>query len=117
MAAVDERVGEGIRTRPRAERPGRRGGRPRSVGVDELADRGRDRGARVTAGTPAPDIGGAEAQRFVASHRAWRLVVDEQFLTTMGIGLRSGRWMQPSDTDTTPVVAIVNEALAMLDRS
>jgi predicted permease len=64
------------------------------------------------AGTPAPDIGGAEAQRFVASHRAWRLVVDEQFLTTMGIGLRSGRSMQPSDTETTPVVAIVNEALA-----
>ncbi len=63
-------------------------------------------------GTPAPEIGSAGAQSFVASHRAWRLVIDDEFLTTMGIGLHSGRSLQPSDTETTPIVAIVNQSLA-----
>jgi predicted permease len=64
------------------------------------------------AGTAAPVSGSAESQQFISEHRAWRLVVDEEFLTTMGIRLRAGRQLSSSDTDGAPVVAIVNESLA-----
>ena len=63
-------------------------------------------------GTPAPVSGSAEAQQFIAEHRAWRLVIDDAFLTTMGIRLRSGRHLSPSDAEGTPLVAVVNESLA-----
>ena len=64
------------------------------------------------AGTAAPAPGSAEAQQFVSEHRAWRLVIDEQFLATMGIRLRSGRQLAPSDTEGAQPVAIINESLA-----
>ena len=64
------------------------------------------------AGTPAPAPGSQESQQFIAEHRAWRLVTDDDFLRTMRIPLRTGRYLQPSDTNGTPLVAIVNEALA-----
>ena len=64
------------------------------------------------AGTPAPAQGSAESRQFILEHRAWRLVIDEQFLATMGIRLRSGRQLAPSDTEGGQLVAIVNESLA-----
>jgi predicted permease len=64
------------------------------------------------AGTPAPAPGSAESRQFILEHRAWRLVIDEQFLATMGIRLRSGRPLAPSDTEGGQLVAIVNESLA-----
>ena len=64
------------------------------------------------AGTPAPAPGSAESRQFILEHRAWRLVIDEHFLATMGIRLRSGRQLAPSDTEGGQLVAIVNESLA-----
>ena len=64
------------------------------------------------AGTPAPAPGSAESRQFVLEHRAWRLVIDEQFLATMGIRLRLGRQLAPSDTESAQLVAIINESLA-----
>jgi predicted permease len=64
------------------------------------------------AGTAAPAPGTAEAQQFIAEHRAWRLVTDDAFLETMGIGLRAGRPLRASDSETAQPVAVVNESLA-----
>ncbi len=65
-----------------------------------------------TVGAPAPEPDSAEAQQFIAEHRAWRNVVDEDFLSTVGIRLRSGRHLHASDTDGSLPVAVVNESLA-----
>ena len=70
----------------------------------------RDRG---TAGRNAVSgAGGPGSQQFIAEHRAWRLVVDEEFLATVGIRLRSGRHLRTSDTEGAPPVAVINESLA-----
>ena len=64
------------------------------------------------AGTPAPEQGSVEAPRFIAGHRAWRMVTDDAFLTTMGIRLRAGRTFTTADREGAPLVAVVNESLA-----
>ena len=64
------------------------------------------------AGAPSPEPGGAGSQQFIAEHRAWRLVVDEEFLSTVGIRLQSGRHLRASDTEGAPPVAVINESLA-----
>jgi len=64
------------------------------------------------AGTAAPAPGTVEAPQFIAEHRAWRMVTDDEFLTTMGIRLRSGRHLRAADVDAAAPVAVVNESLA-----
>jgi predicted permease len=71
-----------------------------------------DATAARPAGAPSPESGGPGAQEFIASHRAWRLIVDEEFLPTIGIPLRSGRHLRASDTEGTLPVAVINESLA-----
>ena len=71
-----------------------------------------DATAARPAGTPSPESGGPGSQQFIAEHRAWRLVVDDEFLSTVGIRLQSGRHLQASDTEGAPLVAVINEALA-----
>ncbi len=64
------------------------------------------------AGAPSPEPGGPGSQQFIAEHRAWRLVVDDEFLATVGIRLRSGRHLRASDSEGAPPVAVINESLA-----
>jgi predicted permease len=40
------------------------------------------------------------------------MVTDEEFLSTIGIRLRSGRHLRASDTEGAPLVAVVNQSLA-----
>ena len=64
------------------------------------------------AGAPAPAPGSAEAREFIAAHRAWRMVIDDDFLATMGIRLRSGRALGRADSERAQPAAVVNESLA-----
>ena len=64
------------------------------------------------AGVRAPERGTADAQQFIAEHRAWRLVVGDEFLGVMGIRLQAGRSFTSSDNVTSQQVAVVNESLA-----
>ena len=77
-----------------------------------LIGSGSDVTAARPAGTAAPEQGSADAQQFIAAHRAWRMVTDDAFLTTMGIRLRAGRTFTSSDKEGAPLVAVVNEGLA-----
>ena len=64
------------------------------------------------AGTPAPPPDSAEAQKFAATHQAYLLQVDEDFLATMRMPLLRGRSWSRSDADGAPLVAVINAALA-----
>jgi predicted permease len=88
------------------------GVRAASVSSHPLIAGSSDVTAARPAGAPSPPPGSAEAQQFVTEHRAWRLLTDEEFLSTIGIPLRSGRQLRASDTDGAPLVAVVNESLA-----
>jgi predicted permease len=60
---------------------------------------------------PRPKPGDA-LQDWARTHRAWRLIVDDTFLSTAGIRLLRGRGFTPADTETSPRVAVINAALA-----
>jgi predicted permease len=64
------------------------------------------------AGAPAPSPGSADAQKFMETHRAYMLQVDEDFVKTMQMSLLRGRALARSDVEGAPRVAIVNAALA-----
>jgi predicted permease len=59
--------------------------------------------------TPPPGVAGTEA--FVNAHRAWQLVVDEEFFRTMRVNIVRGRTFAALDVGGAPV-ALVNRALA-----
>jgi hypothetical protein len=67
-----------------------------------------DATAARPAGTASPEPGGPGAREFIASHGAWRPVVDEEFLSTVGIPLLSGRHLRASDTQGTLPVAVIS---------
>jgi predicted permease len=58
-----------------------------------------------------PALGDA-LQAWARTHRVWRLVVDDTFLTTAGIRLLRGRGLSASDSATAAPVAVINSTLA-----
>ena len=69
-------------------------------------------GSARPAGAPAPLPTSAEAQKFMETHRAYMLQVDEDFVKTMQMSLRRGRSLARGDVEGAPRVAMVNAALA-----
>lgn len=61
---------------------------------------------------PVPERGTPARAAFSRNHRAWRLAVDSQFFTTMGIALERGRTFDDRDVAGSQPVAVVNYALA-----
>lgn len=61
----------------------------------------------------APVPGSAEARPFRSTHRAWRLIVDPRFFSTLRIPLVRGRTFDSGDTAASRKVAVINRALAL----
>ncbi len=61
---------------------------------------------------PIPDRAGAQSAAYGSTHRAYQLAIDPQFFSTMGIRLERGRALADGDRMGSPLVAVVNYALA-----
>jgi predicted permease len=61
---------------------------------------------------PLVDRASAESAAFRSTHRTWRLAVDPQFFSTMGIRVERGRALDDRDNATSQRVAVINHLLA-----
>jgi predicted permease len=59
-----------------------------------------------------PDPASAQASAYRSTHRAWRLAIDPQFFSTMGISIERGRPLDDRDISGNPRTAVINYALA-----
>ena len=83
-----------------------------SIASHRLIARSSSIGVARAEGVAAPPMDTPEGRRFITDHRTWRLVVDDQFHQTMGIGLLRGRPLSPTLNTTSPLEAVINAALA-----
>ena len=77
-----------------------------------LIGAGGARGLAARPDAPTLELGTQAAREFFLAHEAHMLTVGEDFFSTLGIPLRRGRTLSPSDVADAQPVAIVNEALA-----
>jgi predicted permease len=59
-----------------------------------------------------PERGSAAASPFMASHQAWRLIVDPAFFATLELPVVRGRSFDSRDTEHSQKVAVINRAMA-----